>query len=324
MSIIENLNQETNMIRESLSILPKNTPKNMEKCREYITAQQASFLPRKEACYQEIMRRFELLKNIPERPEIKEVEQQIESLNKTYLFDTFKNPYEKMGLDVILYRLNYFYNSDLDKVNENILECIRKFHEVGIDKLDFNFSPYAKEYMTILLEEGNSSEKVHQAFETIFWKCSDLITHIILNIKSIYYKNEKKIEKYYDDLEKGYLTEVGLTKKEYTKKYLDLKQKRQYYYEHDIHHLLERFQSGELKSKDYHDDSLTKAKEYFKTKEDINEESFYSNIKNLEYSLLIYQLYKKYSYLVDGIKKRYQEKEKNKTDYATKLKEIQT
>ena len=54
-----------------------------------------------------------------------------------------------MKLDELLFILRRFYKNNLEQVNNNILACIRRFAEVGVDLKpeDFNYSPFARRYM---------------------------------------------------------------------------------------------------------------------------------------------------------------------------------
>ena len=57
-------------------------------------------------------------------------------------------------------------------------------------------------------------------FEEIYWKCPDIITHITLNFKYLYYKNKKKFDLYYDHLVKE------LTSKKVLEEYQELYRNR--------------------------------------------------------------------------------------------------
>ena len=80
--------------------------------------------------------------------------------------------------------------------------------------------------MTTFLEEMKkgdcNSGRVKDLFEQIYWKCPDIIIHIELNFRSLYLKNEKKIDKYYEDAKKQITKELGLTEKEALQRYESL------------------------------------------------------------------------------------------------------
>ena len=41
------------------------------------------------------------------------------------------------------------------------------------------------------------TEKIKDTFEKLYIRCSELIMHISLNIRSLYHRNEKNIDKFY-------------------------------------------------------------------------------------------------------------------------------
>lgn len=323
MNIEEQIDEEINTIKDSLSILPKKTVKNKEKCLEYINSTLEEYKNKKQEYLDEINRRFEFLKKTPINSEVDLIKKALSTIDEEYFFMEYKTPYEKLGLDRLLYDISHFYKNDLDKVNQDILECISKLKETGIENVEFTYSEYAKEYTKSLLEEKSTSEKIHQLFEEIYWKCPDVITHIELNIKNLYLKNEKRIEKYFEEKEEKYLTQLNLSRKELKDRYLSFRRQEKELIETDKGRLLERFKQSELKVKDYQETGLKKIQDKLQLKEDINQNLFFSNIKKLEHSLEEYKWYLEFKYLIEDIKNRYQEKSKNKIVAQTKRKEIE-
>lgn len=323
MNIIEQIDEEIKTIKDSLSILPRKTIKNKEKCLEYINSTIKEYENKKAKYLDEINRRFDLLKRTPINSEVDLIKKAISTIDTEYFFSEYKTPYEKLGLDKLLYDISHFYKNDLDKVNNDILECISKLKAAGIENLDFNYSEYARKYIQSLLEENQTSEKIHQIFEEIYWKCPDVITHIELNMKYIYLKNEKKIEKYFKEKEEKYLYQLNLSRKELKDRYLSFERQEKELIETDKGRVLERFKQAELKVKDYQETGLKKIKEKFQLKEELNQEMFINNIKKLKHSLEEYKWYLEFKYLIEDVKKRYQEKEKNKTIAQVKRKEIE-
>ena len=56
--------------------------------------------------------------------------------------------------------------------------------------------------------DNSNSTNIERTFETIYWKCPELLSHIYVNIRTIYDKHKNKIEKYFkdkkDELEQRY------------------------------------------------------------------------------------------------------------------------
>ena len=176
----------------------------------------------------EIKRRTIKIKSFVPDTKIEKLEQEIKYMDKIELLDKNTTSFEKMGLDEILYVLKRFYKNNLELVNDAIVKCLEKFRIVGINLVanDFNYSIYTKEYMNVLLEEikkgDSNSGRVKDTFEQIYWKCPDIIIHIELNFRSLYLKNEKAINKYYDDARKQITKELGLNEEEALEKYKSL------------------------------------------------------------------------------------------------------
>ena len=121
-----------------------------------------------------------------------------------YLLNDEQTSYEKMGLDINIYKLEKYYKENLENVNEQIASCIEKFHMVGIELNieDFNYVSYVKEYMEVFLQELQKddihSKKLKTAFEQIYWKCPDIIRNIALNFRNIYLTKQNIIDKYFE------------------------------------------------------------------------------------------------------------------------------
>ena len=112
-----------------------------------------------------------------------------------YLFTDTNTSYEKSNLDINIYNVSRYYKYSLDKVNDDILQIIKTFTRLGINLTDkdFYYSKYLKKYLDALLNGRN----VKDTFESIYWKCSDILTHAELNFKSLYLKNKNTFDKYY-------------------------------------------------------------------------------------------------------------------------------
>ena len=79
---------------------------------------------------------------------------------------------------------------------------------------------------------------------------------------------------------------------------------------------------SKLNIKDYKSDSIKNAYNFLKNEDAEIDEYLNSNIAKLGYSLIEYQNYNKYLYIINDLKKRYQEKDKYKGLYDNKLAEV--
>ena len=151
-------------------------------------------------------------------------------------------------------------------------------------------------------------------FEEIYWKCPDIITHITLNFKYLYYKNKKKFDLYYDHLVKE------LTSKKVLEEYQELYRNRSTLIRNNAYILQNNFIEGKLNISDYSLDKVSKAYKYvieFSPSEKIN-----NDILKLYHSIIEYKNYLGFDYIINDIKSLYKDKDKYKNIYSTKKKEI--
>lgn len=328
------LNNQIEVDKEILSVLPVNNKKNLKeyklKCEE-IKKNYENYL---ENINSEIKRRSVKIKSIPPNSNIDELYKQIKNMEKIKLLNKNITSFEKMDLDEILFVLKRFYKNNLELINENIEKCLEKFKSVGIElkEEDFNYSLYTREYMKVLLQEikidNINSTRVKENFEQIYWKCPEIITHIELNIRSLYLKNEKKINKYFQDIRKDVLKEFEVKENEDAYKKLNslksrwLKQK-----DKDSSLILKSFETKKEAPKDY--EKIAVKGQYKKLLgidyDDIETEQmeeFNKNIFRLRDNLFEYKNFLKYKFIYDDIIEIYNTKEKYGNVFKQKLKQI--
>ena len=331
---IKKINDQIEVDKEILSVLPVNNKKNLKeyklKCEE-IKKNYENYL---ENINSEIKRKAVKINSIQQNPKIDELYQQIKEMEKIKLLDKNITSFEKMDLDEILFVLKRFYKNNLELINENIVKCLEKFKQVGIDlkEEDFNYSIYTKEYMKVLLEEMNNgdinSTRVKENFEQIYWKCSEIITHIELNIRSLYLKNEKQIDKYFQDTRKDVLKEFEVKENEEAyKKFNSLKSRWLKQKDKDSNLILKSFESKKEAPKDY--EKIAVQGQYKKLLgmdyDDIEAdqiEEFNKNIFRLRDNLFEYKNFLKYKFIYDDILEIYNTKEKYGNVFNQKLKQI--
>ena len=328
------LNNQIEVDKEILSVLPVNNKKNLKeyklKCEE-IKKNYENYL---ENINSEIKRKSVKIKSIPPNSNIDELYKQIKNMEKIKLLNKNITSFEKMDLDEILFVLKRFYKNNLELINENIEKCLEKFKSVGIElkEEDFNYSLYTREYMKVLLQEikidNINSTRVKENFEQIYWKCPEIITHIELNIRSLYLKNEKKINKYFQDIRKDVLKEFEVKENEDAYKKLNslksrwLKQK-----DKDSSLILKSFETKKESPKDY--EKIAVQGQYKKLLgidyDDIETEQmeeFNKNIFRLRDNLFEYKNFLKYKFIYDDIIEIYNTKEKYGNVFKQKLKQI--
>ena len=245
--------------KEVISLMPK---KGVKKIREYKLKLQElidGYSKINESLVKEIKLRYDKIINIQENPKLAELESELTELQNFSYESNLKTTFEKMNLDKLIYDINGYYKKDLKTTNQNILDCIKSFKEAGIEitSEDFNISEYVNEYIAVLLQENNAnSERVRKKFEDIYWKCSELIYHIYVNIRYLYDQNEKKLEKFYT-------LRTNEINEQLKSKYKDLKEKRTLLLEEyetlknrDAKNILIRFQNLTLSINDYQESNF--------------------------------------------------------------------
>lgn len=240
--------------------------------------------------------------------------------------------YEKMGLDKSILKLRRFYKENLDVINTEIAKILNKFAQVGvsIDLNDFCYNEYVKTYMQIFINEKNilNSADLNEKFEEIYWKCPDLLIYIRLNFMQKYLKNEKEINKYFENKKQEYLNSINKNKEELLNEYTFLNKMYMELVNEDKKIILNKFYNDELKLQNYSDENVKNNELKLISKEllDINDNELRKvideNLLKLEHSLYEYKEYLKFKFIIDDIKTIIENTEKD--DIKVKMNEIKT
>lgn len=329
----DKINNQIEVDKEVLSVLPKNTKKNLQIYKDKAQEIKQEYNTFLNEIYSEIKRRYLKIKSIKPDEQIEKLSKEIDHLSKISLLDKNTTSFEKMELDKSLYILKRFYKNNLELINNAIVECLNKFNEVGVplDKEDFNFSVYTKEYMTVLFEElkkGDvNSTRIKDLFEQIYWKCPDIIIHIELNFRSIYFKNEKIINRYFDEVKKQITKELGLDEEKTLERFNSLQSKYIETKNKDTALIIDKFLNNVMFTKDYEENNIKK--QYKKILGlDIEEldikklDEINKNIFRLQNSLYELKNYFKFKFIYDEAIDIYKNNEKYKNTYNTKMKQI--
>ena len=298
-----------------LSALPQNNAKNIKAYQEKVSSLLEEYTTDMSLLEEEISKRNKYYLSISLNEEIPKTEASIKDLKpKIPLINPYNSPYEKSGLDIILYKLGHYYTIDLDAVNDNIASALNIFKKVGINLTidSFSYSYYAKKYLEKLLsldpKKDTYQEELKQSFESIYWSCPDIINHITLNFKYLYYQNEKKFITYYESLSEELISQNILSS------YKALIIKRDNLISDSKYLLLERFLNNELSPNDYNKTKISKLTEELISLEDYQEE----DIINLNHTLKEYSSYMSLEYLITDIKTLIADKSKYKGIYQKK------
>lgn len=332
--ILEEFDKYISSNKEVLSVLPINTKKN----RAQYVAKATEMLEKaeqiKEVIWNEITSRYERLIQVEENPEVAKLQKEVDEIKNVELFNELNTPYEKLGLDKITHRLSCFFEGDLKLVNSNIKEYLDIFKNYGITFTadDFCYSDSTNEYMTAYLNEYNnnsldSSDVLKKAFENIYWKCPDIVTHIELNLRYLYHVNAKKIEKELNERNQAILAKENLDKNGLVRKYFDLNKELIKVQRKDPKYILNKFLDGEWKIKDFNEKEMNvlydrlSIKNYYQATE-AEQTEIDVNFGKLLNTLQEYKVYLKYKFIIDDLRERFKNKEGYKAAYDNKEKEL--
>ena len=221
-------------------------------------------------------------------------------------------------------------NPEIKEVEEEL----KKFD--GIDLLGAGNTSYEKmkldELLFILRRfYKNNLEQVNNnilACIRKFSECSDIIVHIELNIRYLFLKHEKEIEKHLASENKEVLKDLETSDKHYLEKFRTLRAKLDDLEGPDKKLMLDKFLNKELDANNF--DEVNVERELSKmlqnpmdtyTKTDLME--IRENIVKLSKTLDEYKNYLEYKFVFDELLKIYKEKDKYKNGYEKQKKEIQ-
>lgn len=314
--MIDDIKQEIAKTNENLDVLPTNNKKNKEKYLEYINSEEGKYQALIDLAKDEIKNRYKKYHKTDCNEELTRLSSEKQDYLMLKNLDSKAKTYQKMDLDYLLYKLDHFYNIDLDAVNEVINKLVNKFRVVGINlqSKDFNYSSYVNEYMMVVINNGIDKQKIHDVFDNIYWQCPYILLDIGLNFKSIYYRYESRISKYYKE---KYKDNKGM--QEYLDRFNKTINKIENIKHNDEAYIENLFVNKELIIGEYSETSIDKLKHEIICCEN---ESTYNNLLKLNDSLEEYKEYLKYQFIIDDLKKLYADKNNYKGQFINKLKEI--
>ena len=310
--LVENIGKQIDTDKEVISILPRNGIKAIKTLLETIQEMTAKYEYVHEKLLKDIESRYAELTAVSENEEIPKIEANILKYNEAVKNTDNRSSYDKMGLDKITYNVNGYYKSNLERLNKELIDCVKQFENVGIKLTaeDFNISEYSKEYMDVLLQEAHEgqidSERVKDAFEKVYWKCSEVVSHLYVNIKYIYDKYENEIDKFYKNKSEEVLQEFNATAEQIENKRTELIKQKKKLEDIDNKITLDKFYIGSLNINDYKEDNYKRMYTELTSKEisDLSETEkaeMDENIEKLDSNLGEYSKYCEYRFLVDGV-----------------------
>lgn len=312
--LVENIGKQIDTDKEVITVLPRKGIKAIKTLLGTIKEMQDKYEHANQILVNEIKNRYDKLTEVEDNEEISKLEEEILKLDVAIKNTDTRSSFEKMRLDKIVYNVNGYYKSDLERLNQELVACVKQFEAVGIkiSAQDFNISEYAQEYMTVLLQEVYNgkinSERIKETFEKVYWKCSEVVSHLYVNIRHIYDMHENEIDKFYQTKMENVIQGLNSTieQVEDTKNALINRKKKIQDVDNKV--ILEKFFNGTLNINDYKQSNYEKI--YFdlvsKNVNELSEEEkneMDENIEKLNDNLNEYSKYSEYKFLVDGVLK---------------------
>lgn len=310
--LVENIEKQIEADKEVITILPRNGIKAIKSLLETIKEMTEKYEYVNEMLLKDIESRYNELTTVEKNEEIAKIEEEILKYGDAVKGTDTRSSFERMNLDRIIYNVNGYYKSDLSRLNSELITCVKQFEKVGINVTaeDFDISEYAKEYMEVLLQEaynGNiNSEKIKNAFEKVYWKSSEVVSHLYVSIRCIYDKYESEIDKFYENSSEEILNKFHSTAEQVADKKSELIEQKNKIEATDNKLILEKFYTGALNINDYKPENYKRI--YLElTSKDITELSeiekaeMDENIEKLNNNLSEYSKYTQYKFLVDEI-----------------------
>ena len=170
--------------------------------------------------------------------------------------------------------------------------------------------------MEVLLREAYegdiNSEAVKNQFEKVYWQCSEVVSHLYVNVRYIYDKYENQIDRFCNDKAQEILRSLSLSVDGITEKKEELIKQRNQIEETDNKNILDKFYTGSLNINDYKEDNYKKIYLELTGKDvtnlsDIEKNEMDENIDKLNTNLTEYAKYLEYKFLVEQVLQTRQE-----------------
>ncbi len=297
-----------------LDVMPTNNKENKQKKYEFIKEEENFNEKFLKLVNEEIELRKSRINNLVVNEVISEKENELNGLT-SLLWNEYNTSYEKLELDYYLYKLTN-YKDNLSRVNECIRKIIDNFNHVGIEITSkmFNYNRYVREYIDTVLTTTDE-ELLKTKFEELYWKYPELIKTLEISFKGIYLKNQKTIDKFYDDKYAAFLANNNV--KEIKNNIINLSDEIKILKNSDPALIFEKFRNKEYALTTYSGVAIDKKKtNYF------GDNFSYDNLVKLYKSLKEYYLITKYDYILKDMKTRLENKDTYKGKMDACLKDL--
>ena len=310
--MIDKINENISAINSNIEVLPKKTKKNLEKVQEYIDDSINKYKYLLDKDLEEINSRRDAILNKYNTAGYQQLETNMD-YDSIKLSDPRAKSSEKLNLDYLFYNLEHS-NNNLDDVNNNISIIISNFRNagIGLSESDFTLNTYVNTYIRGIL--GNK-DNIQDIFNDIYWKDSDILKQVELNVRYLYYKNEAKLDEYFKT---KYATfDFSKFIHEHKNKILAESQRK-----HDNQkYIFDLFYNKEVILEEYTNENK-KTELLQSVLVNMDNPRNYENLVKLKKSLYEYKEYKRFEYIINDFKELYSHKAEYKDLLSNKLKEV--
>lgn len=310
--MIDKINENIEAINSNIEVLPRKTKKNLEKVEEYLDDSISKYKYLLEKDLEEINSRRDAIFNKYNTESYQPIESNMD-YDSIKLSDPRAKSSEKLNLDYLFYNLEHS-NNNLDDVNNTISTIISNFRNagIGLSEADFNYNTYVNTYIRAIL--GNK-DNIQDVFNDIYWKDSDVLKQVELNVRYLYYKNESKLDDYF----KTKFATFDFSKfiHEHKNKILNESQRK-----HDnSKYNFDLFYNKEVLIDEYMNENK-KIELLQSIFVNMDNPRNYENLVKLKKSLYEFKEYKRFEYIINDFKGLYEHKAEYKDLLSNKLKDI--
>ena len=130
--LVENIEKQITTDKEVISVLPRNGIKAIKTLLKTIDETTEKYENLNEKLLKEIESRYEKLTEVEDNTEIPQIEQEILKYDMAEKNTDTRSSFEKMGLDRVVYNINGYYKSNLERLNKELIFSVKQFEKVGI------------------------------------------------------------------------------------------------------------------------------------------------------------------------------------------------
>ena len=137
--LVEEVEKQITTDKEVISVLPRNGIKAIKSLLETIKDMIDKYESANQLLLKDIEARYDELVKVEENQEIPQIETEILKYDVAVKNTDTRSSFEKMGLDKVTYNVNGYYKSNLERLNKELIDCVKQFEAVGIRLTEDDF-----------------------------------------------------------------------------------------------------------------------------------------------------------------------------------------